>query len=146
MMCRKHLWILLSLSVFICQWKECLSQRAAEMTKKNMDKWNVNLVLGPHILAEQQDGRVGVHFTAHQMENMKPSFTEQVENRAQERSHLSLPAQVGLCAARRNFVGVSGSCLCKARVLLLCPPVSRARPAVKALMGTRALCHNLATG
>ena len=31
--------ILLSLSVFICQWKECLSQRAAEMTKKNMDKW-----------------------------------------------------------------------------------------------------------
>lgn len=28
------------------------------------------------------------------MENMKPSFTEQVENRAQERSHLSLPAQV----------------------------------------------------
>lgn len=26
---------------------------------------------------------------------MKPSFTEQMENRAQERSHLSLPAQVG---------------------------------------------------
>lgn len=51
----------------------------------------------------------------------------------------------GLCAAPRNFVGVSGSNLCKARVLLLCPPMSRARPAVKALMGTRALCHNLAT-
>ena len=35
---------------------------------------------------------------------MKPSFTEQVENRAQERSHLSLPAQVGELPYERHVL------------------------------------------